>query len=90
MTKRKGSLAPIKIVVSPIPASSRRVTGNVILPCPSKEVLKSGIHPKVVSELLGHANIGIMLDIYSHILPDLQKAAAEKFDRIFEVDYNEN
>jgi integrase len=48
-------------------------------------MLKAGIHPKVVSERLGHANIGITLDIYSHVLPGLQEAAAEKFDRIFEV-----
>jgi len=53
-------------------------------------MLKAGIHPKVVSERLGHANIGITLDIYSHVLPGLQEAAAEKFDRIFEVVDNEN
>jgi len=53
-------------------------------------MLKAGIHPKVVSERLGHANIGITLDIYSHVLPGLQEAAAEKFDRIFEVDETEN
>ena len=52
--------------------------------------LKAGIHPKVVSERLGHANIGITLDIYSHVLPGMQEAAAEKFDRIFETDDNEN
>jgi integrase len=49
-------------------------------------MLKAGIHPKVVSERLGHANIGITLDIYSHVLPGMQEAAAEKFDRIFEPD----
>ena len=49
-------------------------------------MFKAGIHPKVVSERLGHANIGITLDIYSHVLPGLQEAAAEKFDRIFEPD----
>jgi integrase len=53
-------------------------------------MLTAGIHPKVVSERLGHANIGITLDIYSHVLPGLQEAAAEKFDRIFEVLENEN
>ncbi|MFC1902366.1 tyrosine-type recombinase/integrase [Chloroflexota bacterium] len=53
-------------------------------------MLRAGIHPKVVSERLGHANIGITLDIYSHVLPGMQEAAAEKFDRIFEVDDNEN
>jgi integrase len=53
-------------------------------------MLKAGIHPKVVSERLGHASIGITLDLYSHVLPGLQEAAAEKFDRIFEVDDKEN
>ena len=53
-------------------------------------MLKAGIHPKVVSERLGHANIGITLDLYSHVLPGLQEAAAEKFDRIFEVGDKEN
>ena len=48
-------------------------------------MLKAGIHPKVVSERLGHANIGITLDIYSHVLPGMQEAAADKFDRIFET-----
>ena len=53
-------------------------------------MLKAGIHPKIVSERLGHANIAITLDIYSHVLPGLQEAAAEKFDMIFEVADNEN
>jgi integrase len=53
-------------------------------------MLKAGVHPKVVSERLGHANIGITLDIYSHILPGMQEAAAEKFDGIFDVDADEN
>jgi integrase len=53
-------------------------------------MLKAGVHPKVVSERLGHANIGITLDIYSHVLPGLQEAAAERFDRLFEEDANEN
>ena len=34
-------------------------------------MLKAGAHPKVVSERLGHANIGITLDTYSHVLPGL-------------------
>jgi integrase len=53
-------------------------------------MLRAGIHPKVVSERLGHANIGITLDLYSHVLPGIQEAAAAKFDRIFEVDDSEN
>jgi len=38
--------------------------------------LRAGIHPKVVSERLGHATIAITLDTYSHAIPALQEAAA--------------
>lgn len=40
--------------------------------------LKAGVHPKVVSERLGHANIGITLDLYSHVVPSMAKDAAEQ------------
>jgi integrase len=53
-------------------------------------MLKAGVNPKVVSERLGHANIGITLDIYSHVLPGMQEAAAEKFDKLFGADVSEN
>ena len=48
------------------------------------------MHPKIVQERLGHSSIQITLDIYSHVLPGLQEAAAEKFDRIFEEVASEN
>ena len=38
--------------------------------------LQAGIHPKVVSERLGHATIAITLDTYSHAIPALQEEAA--------------
>ena len=43
-------------------------------------MLKQGIHPKVVQERLGHATISTTLDLYSHIAPGLQEAAAIHFD----------
>ncbi|MFH1032078.1 MAG: site-specific integrase, partial [Chloroflexota bacterium] len=43
-------------------------------------MLKQGIHPKIVQERLGHAGIAITLDLYSHVVPGLQEAAARKFD----------
>ena len=43
-------------------------------------LLREGVHPKIVSERLGHANIGITLDTYSHVLPGMQEEAARKFD----------
>jgi integrase len=39
-------------------------------------VLRAGIHPKVVSERLGHATISITLDTYSHAIPAMQEEAA--------------
>ena len=38
--------------------------------------LGAGVHPKVVSERLGHASVGITLDTYSHVLPSLQEEEA--------------
>jgi integrase len=38
-------------------------------------LLTSGVHPKVVSEILGHATIGITLDTYSHVLPAMHREA---------------
>ncbi|MBA7707894.1 putative prophage phiRv2 integrase [subsurface metagenome] len=43
-------------------------------------MLKQGIHPKIVQERLGHSSITMTLDIYSHITPGLQEAAARRFD----------
>ncbi|MFC2000695.1 tyrosine-type recombinase/integrase [Chloroflexota bacterium] len=45
-------------------------------------MLKQGVHPKIVQERLGHATISTTLDLYSHVSPGLQQAAAESFDKI--------
>jgi integrase len=40
--------------------------------------LSAGVHPKVISERLGHASIAITLDCYSHCLPTLSEEAAAR------------
>jgi integrase len=45
-------------------------------------LFKQGVHPKIVQERLGHATISTTLDIYSHVVPGLQAAAAAGFDSI--------
>ena len=45
-------------------------------------MLKQGVHPKVVQERLGHATISTTLDLYSHVTPGLQEAAAAGFDKM--------
>lgn len=42
--------------------------------------LRQGVHPKVVSERLGHSTVGITLDVYSHVLPRMQEEAAQRID----------
>ena len=39
--------------------------------------LQAGVHPKVVQERLGHANVSITLSIYSHVAPSMHDDAAE-------------
>jgi len=43
-------------------------------------MLKYGVPAKVASQRLGHSNIGITLDLYSHVMSDMQKDAADKID----------
>jgi integrase len=43
-------------------------------------LLGRNVHPKYVQELLGHANIAITLDTYSHLLPDMQEKAAQAIE----------
>lgn len=45
-------------------------------------LLQMGEHPKVVSERLGHSRVGITMDVYSHVMPDMQKDAADNFEKI--------
>jgi integrase len=41
-------------------------------------LLLAGAHPRVVQERPGHSQVGITLQTYSHVLPDLQGEAARK------------
>jgi len=45
-------------------------------------LLRQGVHPKIVSERLGHSTIAITLNLYSHVTPDMQRDAAEKLDNV--------
>lgn len=43
-------------------------------------LLSRGIHPKIVSEMLGHSRVNITLDLYSHVTPTMQRQAADAVD----------
>ncbi len=40
-------------------------------------MLAKNVHPKIVSERLGHSKTGITLDLYSHVSPEMQRQAAD-------------
>jgi integrase len=44
----------------------------------ASQMLRAGVHPKVVQERLGHSSISITLDTYSHAIPAMQEDAAER------------
>ncbi len=46
-------------------------------------LLEEGVHPKIVSEALGHASIGITLDTYSHVLPGVSHAVADALEGLY-------
>jgi len=45
-------------------------------------LLRQGMHPKVVAERLGHRDVGVTLNTYSHVQPDMQEEAAATLDAI--------
>ena len=45
-------------------------------------LLTRNVHPKYVQELLGHANIAITLDTYSHVMPGMGNHAARAIEDV--------
>jgi hypothetical protein len=48
-------------------------------------LLAMGSHPKVVQDVLGHAQMSLTLDTYSHLIPGLAEEAAKKMDEILDA-----
>jgi integrase len=45
-------------------------------------LLKANVHPKIVADRLGHSDIKMTLQTYSHILPDMQQQAVEQLNKM--------
>ena len=54
----------------------------------ASHLLAANVHPKVVQERLGHSSISITLDIYSHLMPNMQGEAANAVDGVFRAAIN--
>lgn len=46
-------------------------------------LLSEGVDIKTIQEILGHSSITVTMDVYAHVLPDMQAEAAAAMDRIF-------
>jgi integrase len=51
--------------------------------------LRAGVDFKVASDRLGHSNIAITLDLYSHVLEDSRQEAANIIDGVFKKAFDE-
>jgi integrase len=54
----------------------------------ASHMLASNVHPKIVQERLGHSSIAITLDIYSHLMPNMQEGAAATVDGVMRAAIN--
>jgi integrase len=49
-------------------------------------MLKAGVLPHVVSEIVGHSDVSITLGMYGHVLRDMHEDALQKMEGIFRGD----
>jgi integrase len=47
------------------------------------QLLAAAVHPKAVSERLGHSTVAFTMDVYSAVIPSLGRAAADAADQLF-------
>ncbi|MDP9365510.1 MAG: site-specific integrase, partial [Chloroflexota bacterium] len=47
-------------------------------------MLANGEHPKVVQERLGHADIAMTMNLYSHVTSGMQRQAADRLDALID------
>ncbi|MBO5109944.1 MAG: tyrosine-type recombinase/integrase [Clostridia bacterium] len=45
-------------------------------------LIQAGVNPRVVQQRLGHSDVNITLNTYTHVLPEMDVDAAEKLDAI--------
>jgi len=45
-------------------------------------LLKAGVNIKIISERLGHSSVRITYDLYSHLMPGMQREAADRLEDV--------
>jgi integrase len=47
-------------------------------------LLVQGVSPRVVMDVLGHSQIGLTMNTYSHVIPELRREAADRMDQLLQ------
>ena len=80
------------IVVSNFHKEYRQIVSSAALPyirphnlrhTVATHLLLKGVHPKKMSEMLGHTSVAITLSVYSHVLPSMHHDATTTMDELF-------
>ena len=67
-------------------ANIKHVNPHALRHTYATRLLEANVHPKVVQELLGHTDITLTLNTYSHVMPEIKKAAAKALDAVLKLD----
>jgi integrase len=63
-------------------AGLRRVRFHDLRHSTATLLLTCGVHPKIVSEILGHSRISITMDLYTHVSEDMQREAVDRLQEL--------
>jgi integrase len=77
--KALGTIGLVKLVES---SGIERLTPHGLRHTHATIALQADRNPKVVSERLGHSNVPITLDIYSHVVPEMEQDVADTVARL--------
>jgi integrase len=61
-------------------ASVRRIRFHDLRHSAASYLLALGVHPRVVMELLGHSQISLTMETYSHVMPDAMREAVGRIE----------
>ena len=82
--RQDGGVLGISMINPPLQTISKRAGVDIhfhgFRHTHASDLIAAGVHPKVISERLGHASISITLDKYGHLFPGSQDEAAAKID----------
>jgi len=75
--------ASSSIAFSPMPAFQRGASMTSGTLCATL-LLVQGVSPGVVMEVLGHSQIGLTMNSYAHVIPELRREAADRMDQLLD------